>query len=177
MFAGHVGAGLAIARAERRVNVGVFVAAALLLDGVLSLLVLLGWESVSIPANFAETHQAEFRFPYSHGLVASIAWSAIAGATGLVFSSRSHSTRRRAAALIALAVFSHWVLDTLVHQPELPLAGASSAKVGFGLWQRMPVAVAVEAAIVLLGLRLFVRGRAPGGESAAVTSRGSGMWG
>ena len=35
MFAGHVGVALAIGAAERRVSVGVFVAAALLLDLVL----------------------------------------------------------------------------------------------------------------------------------------------
>ena len=34
MFAGHLGVGLALGRAERRVNVGVFIAAGLLLDVV-----------------------------------------------------------------------------------------------------------------------------------------------
>ena len=48
MFAGHIGAALAIGRAERAVNVGVFVAAALLLDFLLWLFVLLGWESVAV---------------------------------------------------------------------------------------------------------------------------------
>ena len=43
MFAGHVGAALAIGRAERRVNVGVFIAAALFLDALLWLFVLVGW--------------------------------------------------------------------------------------------------------------------------------------
>jgi hypothetical protein len=41
MFAGHVGAALAFGRAERRVNVGAFVAAALLLD--IALFVWFGW--------------------------------------------------------------------------------------------------------------------------------------
>ena len=66
-------------------NVGVFVVAALLLDLVLWLFVLLGWESVTIPANFANTHQPEFVFPYSHGLVASVVWSALAGTAALVW--------------------------------------------------------------------------------------------
>jgi hypothetical protein len=47
--------------------VGVLAAAALLLDVVLWLLVLIGWESVTIPADFAGTHQPVFVFPYSHG--------------------------------------------------------------------------------------------------------------
>ena len=78
MFAGHIGTALAIGRAERAVNVGVFIAAALLLDFLLWLFVLLGWESVAIPANFANAHQPEFVFPYSHGLLASLIWSALA---------------------------------------------------------------------------------------------------
>jgi hypothetical protein len=101
-------------RAGRRVNVGAFIFAALLLDGVLWLLVLLGWESVAIPANFASTHQPEFVFPFSHGWLASIARSA--------------------------------------------LAGAGATKVGLGLWQDMPVALAVEGFIMVVGLCLFVPG-------------------
>ena len=53
-------------------NVGGFIFAALLLDVVLWLLVLLGVESVSITADFGRTHQLLFSFPYSHGLLASL---------------------------------------------------------------------------------------------------------
>jgi hypothetical protein len=154
MFAGHMGAALAIGRAERRVNVGVFIAAAFLLDFLLWLFVLLGWESVAIPANFASTHQPEFVFQYSHGLLASAVWSVLAGGVAFVFCSRL-LTRGRVAALVALAVFSHWVLDALVHRPELPLAGPASPAVGFGLWDNMPLALTFEAAIVVVGLCLF----------------------
>jgi hypothetical protein len=158
MFAGHVGAALAIGRAERRVNVGVFVAAALLLDIALWLFVLLGWESVFLPANFATTHQPEFVFPYSHSLVASLLWSAVAALVGWAGYAGLRPARGRAAGLVAAAVFSHWLLDVLVHKPELPIAGAGSPKVGLGLWQSVPIALVVEAAIVAAGLILFVRG-------------------
>jgi hypothetical protein len=83
LFAGHVGVALAIGRVERRVNVGIFVTAALLLDFVLWLFILLGWESVSIPDDFAATHQPRFVFPYSHGLLAAGGWSALGGALAL----------------------------------------------------------------------------------------------
>jgi Sec-independent protein secretion pathway component TatC len=59
--------------------------------------------------------------------------------------------------LIAAAVFSHWILDALVHRPEMPVAGSASAKVGLGLWDRMPIALLIEAAIVVFGLALFLR--------------------
>jgi hypothetical protein len=158
MFAGHVGAALAIGRADRRLNVGMFVSAALLLDTVLWLLVLLGSESVTIPASFSRTHQPEFVFPYSHGLLAAIAWSVAAGAAVFIWYPRLKERKLRAAALVGMAVFSHWLLDALVHVPELPLACAGSGKVGLGLWQNMPVALAAEAAILVAGLCLFLRG-------------------
>ncbi len=158
MFAGHIGAALAIGRADRRVNLGAFVLAALFLDFVLWLFVLLGWESVTIPAKFMSTHQPVFVFPYSHGLAAAIAWSLLAGLATYLWFPRRWPAKLRAAALVGLAVFSHWLLDALVHAPELPLAGESSAKVGLGLWGSMPVALAVEAFIALAGLWLFVAG-------------------
>jgi hypothetical protein len=160
MFAGHIGAGMLIARTEPRLNVGGFILAALLLDVVLWLLVLLGAESVSIPADFGQTHQPLFSFPYSHGLLAGLAWSALAGCGVGLAGSRLGSAKWRAGALVAAAVFSHWLLDALVHAPELPLLGSHSAKLGLGLWQNMPAALAVEAGVVLAGLCAFLPGSA-----------------
>jgi len=57
-------------------------------------------------------------------------------------------------------VFSHWLLDALVHRPELPIAGADSPTVGLGLWQSMPLALAVEALALFAGLVLFLSGAA-----------------
>jgi hypothetical protein len=169
MFAGHVGAGLAIGHAERRVNVGLFVAAALLLDMVLWLFVLLGLESVAIPTNFASTHQAEFVFPYSHSLAASAVWSVLAAAGAWAFCAGLGTARVRVALLFAAAVFSHWLLDVLVHRPELPLAGAKSPVVGLGLWNNMPVALVAEAAVVVLGMLLFIpRSGLPRGRAIAI---------
>jgi len=159
VLAGHIGVGLAISRAERRLNVGVFISAALLLDVLLWLFVLLGWESVVIPAEFAVIRQPKYVFPYSHGLLAGVLWSIMGGAI-VFFSwhSRLPGKRLRAATLIGLAVFSHWLLDALVHIPELPLAGALSPRVGLGLWQHMTVALVVEALLVFIGLGLFLPG-------------------
>lgn len=160
MFAGHVGAAMVIARADRRVNLGALVFAAVFLDFVLWLFVLVGWESVTIPVNFSTTHQPEFFFPYSHGLLASIGWSALAGIATFLWYPGLHQSKVRAGVLVSAAVFSHWLLDALVHAPELPVAGAGSAKLGLGLWQTMPLALAIESFIALAGLYLFLSGAA-----------------
>ncbi len=158
MFAGHVGTALAIARAEPRVNAGLFVIAAVLLDVLLWTLVLLGWESVSIPSDMASTHQAQFSFPYSHGLLASVVWSLLAGIVTFGALSGLRTMTARAATLVALAVFSHWILDAIVHRPELPLAGPASPLAGLGLWNRLPIALAVESLLLLAGVALYLTG-------------------
>ena len=155
MFAGHVGVALAIGRVERRVNVGVLALAALGLDLLLWAFVLAGWESVVIPADFPRRHQPEFAFPWSHGLLAAVGWSVLAG--GLAHAGLSRPAGR-AAVCVAAAVFSHWVLDALVHVPEMPLAGAGSTRVGLGLWTAMPVALGLETLIVVAGLWLYLSG-------------------
>jgi hypothetical protein len=156
LFAGHVGVALAIGRIERRVNVGLFVTAALLLDYLLWLFILVGWESVNIPDDFVATRQPHFMFPYSHGLMAAGGWSAVAGVLTLLLYPYLKDAKWRAAALVAGATFSHWLLDVLVHRSELPLIGNTSATVGLALWNNMPTALAVEAAIVAFGLYLFL---------------------
>jgi hypothetical protein len=156
MFAGHLGVALAIGRAAPSVNVGVLAAAALLLDVVLWLLVLIGWESVTIPADFAGTHQPVFVFPYSHGAAAAAAWSMLAGAAAFAFRQRGAASPRTALWVTA-AVFSHWVLDAIVHAPQLPLlAGTGPTAVGAGLWNDMPMALLLESALVAAGLWLFL---------------------
>ena len=78
MFAGHLAAGLVLKKMERRINLGWLFFAALFHDFLLGILILLGLEKIHIPANFAQTHYLTFTFPYSHGLTASIIWSALA---------------------------------------------------------------------------------------------------
>ena len=171
MFAGHVGAGLAIGRLERRVNVAVFVGAALLLDVLFWAFALLGWESVSIPQDYAARHQLAFVFPWTHGFAASLAWSAGAAFLAFAASGELRSGRARFAALVAAAVFSHWLLDALVHRPEMPLLGERSPHVGLALWDQLGLSLAVETAITLGGLWFFLSGRAlTRGRSIALAS-------
>jgi hypothetical protein len=67
--------------------------------------------------------------PWSHGLFMAVVWSAVAAIIGyLVLRNRLESI------LLGLVVFSHWVLDFIVHLPDLPLLFNDSPKLGLGLW-------------------------------------------
>jgi len=57
---------------------------------------------------------------------------------------------------VALAVFSHWVLDLVVHRPDLPLYD-NAAKVGLGLWNYPAPAFLLEVAALFGGMLLYLR--------------------
>jgi hypothetical protein len=58
--------------------------------------------------------------------------------------------------LVAAASFSHWVLDLIVHVPDLPLYD-DSAKVGFGLWRNVAISFPLELVVLGLGAWLYAR--------------------
>jgi hypothetical protein len=151
MGVGHLAAGLGLSSADRRTNAGWFVLGALLADILLGIFVLSGLEEVHISPSFARRHYFEFTFPYSHGLLATIVWAILAAGLARAFAAW------KTALLMAGAVASHFVLDWMVHVPELPLAGEESRKFGLGLWDAPATAIAVEAAVVAAGLALYAR--------------------
>jgi len=157
MFAGHLAAGLVLKKMERRLNLGWLFFAALFHDFLLGILVLVGLEQVHIPANFAQTHYLTFTFPYSHGLAASIIWSILAfGLTYALLSKWSAAARKQASFAISLAVFSHFILDWMVHIPEIPLLVNNSLKIGLGLWDNPLLALSLETALVAIGFVFYL---------------------
>jgi len=156
MFVGHIGAGLLVKRLEPRLNLGVLLFAALFADLLLWTLVILGAESPGAPETSGAARFFTFVFPYSHGLVASILWSGIAAAAGWFLAPRGTSQRARLACALALAVFSHFVLDLVVHVPDLPVLGQGSPMLGFGLWRDMPIALGVELSFAAIALVLYL---------------------
>ena len=154
MFIGHFAVGLALKRAAPRVSLGWLMAAPNLLDLLWPWFLLLGWERVRIePGNTAFTPLAFDSYPISHSLVMSVVWGA---ALALLYFWRGH--RVAAALWIAAGVVSHWVLDWIVHRPDLPIAPWSAAKFGLGLWNSVPATLVVESLMYAAAIAVYVRG-------------------
>jgi hypothetical protein len=164
MLAGHLGAGLAAKRMAPRLSLGVLFLAAMLLDVLLWSFVLLGLEEVHVPANFGEVHYLTFTFPCSHGLIASLSWSAAAFGVA-----RACGWNARAGVVVAATVFSHFLLDALVHVVGLPLLGPGSYRLGLGLWRHTGLELAVECVIGGLGWWIYLGSPRP--------ARGGARWG
>ena len=154
MFIGHFAAGFAARRVAENSNLGVLMAAALLPDLIWPVLLLAGIERVEIlPGNTALSPLAFTYYPYSHSLLAAAFWSLAAGLAYGVF-----TKYRTGAVVVALAVASHWFLDALVHRPDLPLYPGTSTVVGLGLWNSLPVSIALEGLMFVAAAGWYAAG-------------------
>jgi hypothetical protein len=159
MFLGHYGAALALKRAEPKVSLGTLFLAVQLVDLLWSAFVLLGWERVRIVPGIAAASPFEFLYyPISHSLLAGALWALVAAGLYYTWPTRDTARHWQAAAVVGAAVLSHWLLDLIVHLPDLPLTGAEdSPKLGLGLWRSLPATLAVELLVFGIGLLIYVR--------------------
>src|SRR5476649_2749608 len=153
MFVGHYGPSFEAKSADPSVPLWVLFIAVQFLDVLWAPLVLLGIEKVHIVPHFTASNALDLYYmPYTHGLLTALLWSAFAG---VLYHVVAQPSRRHAGVLVGLAVFSHWILDVIVHVPDLPLYG-NSAKVGLGLWNAPALAFGLESAVLLGGMWLYL---------------------
>ncbi|HXI94115.1 MAG TPA: hypothetical protein VNO24_29430 [Blastocatellia bacterium] len=154
MFVGHYGVSFAAKRSAASVPLWVLLIAVQLLDVAWAPLVLLGVEKVRIVPGITASNPLDLYYmPYTHSLVAALLWTA--GAF-VVYRLAMPEGNTAAALVVAGAVFSHWVLDFVVHRPDLALYD-NAAKVGLGLWNLPALAFGVEAALLFGGIWLYFK--------------------
>ncbi|MBL0420605.1 hypothetical protein JI739_09645 [Ramlibacter sp. AW1] len=152
MFLSHFALGFAAKPLAPRVSLGTLFLATQFVDLLWPTLLLLGLESVRIAPAGATIPLVFEHYPISHSLLAVIGWAVLLGAL--------HFTARRsvrAAVVVAGLVVSHWLLDLIVHVPDLPLAPGAAPPVGLGLWQLPLAALALEGAVFAVGAALYLR--------------------
>ena len=100
---------------------------------------------------------------YSHSLVGAILIALVAGFLA------SWAWGRRAGLVIGAVTFSHWILDLIVHRPDLPILPGNAGNLpllGFGLWQLPIASMILELILALAGAYLYYRKarNAPAGD-------------
>lgn len=156
MFVGHYGVSFAAKKAEQSIPLWVLFLAVQFLDVLWAPFVLLGIERVRIVPGITASNPFDLYYmPYTHSLMAAIFWSCVGG---LLYRIVARPARRQASVIIGLAVFSHWILDLIVHRPDLPLYD-NTAKVGLGLWNVPALAFGLEGALLFGGIWLLLRER------------------
>jgi len=158
MFIGHFALALGSKRLAPEVSLGALFLACQWADLLWPTLVMAGVESFRIRPGITAVTPLDFvYYPYSHSLLALLVWG---GLVGLIYGALSSSATRGAMVLAAL-VASHWVLDVIVHRPDLPLAPGSRLRFGLGLWNSIPATLAVEFGLFAVGVWLYCTATVP----------------
>ncbi len=144
MFVGHYSAAFAAATLSKAPKLGTLFVAAQLVDFGFFVFVPLGIEHMRITPGAAVMNPLDlYDMPWTHSLLGAFAW----GAAFAVLLRITIGTWT--AALISSAVVvSHWLLDLVVHVPDLTLAG-SPPKFGLGLWNHPTIAMPFEIGLLL----------------------------
>lgn len=151
MFVGHFGVAFAAKRAAPRTSLATLFLASSLIDVVWPVLLLAGVEEVRIRPGITAFSPLDFvSYPVTHSLVAVLGWSVL---SGLAYAALRRD--RGGALAVGLLVASHWVLDAVVHRPDLPV-WPGGPRVGAGLWHSVPGTLAVELAIFAAGVLVYV---------------------
>jgi len=153
MFIGHFGAGFAGKKFEKSASLGTYFMAAQWIDLIWPILLLLGIEKAEIKPGVTTVTPLDFTYyPFTHSLFGVIVWAVLFGMVYFVIKKKS-----RTAIILALLVISHWVLDLIVHIPDLPIFPGESIKVGFGLWNSFAATIIFEGLIFALGAYLYFK--------------------
>jgi hypothetical protein len=153
MFLGHFGVGFGAKSAAPKTSLGTLFLAAQFVDLLWPTLLLVGLEHVEIRPGITRVTPLDFTdYPISHSLAAVLLWAAAFGA--VYFFVRRY---RAGAWVCGLALVSHWLLDLLVHRPDLPLAPGLSVYAGFGLWNSLAATLLLEIGIFAVGVGLYLR--------------------
>ncbi|MFN3842829.1 MAG: hypothetical protein ACK4RW_06120 [Rehaibacterium terrae] len=152
MFLGHFGVAFAAKRLAPRASLAMLFVAAQFIDLLWPLLVLAGVERLRIAPGITTVNPLDFvHYPWSHSLLMTLVWGVLLGGAYWWWRRRG-----REALVVGLLVPSHWLLDLLVHRPDLPLAPGLETVVGFGGWQSLGLSLALELGLFVTGLAIYL---------------------
>ncbi|HVV50740.1 MAG TPA: permease [Polyangia bacterium] len=155
MIAGHFGLAAGVKAREPAVPLWALMLATQWLDVVFVPLFIAKVETIEVVGGGAPGYgNGIIHADYTHSLVGAMVLAAVfALPAGLRWG-------RRAAGILGAVVFSHWILDLLVHRHDLPIlpgAPAGALRLGLGLWRWPLLAAAAELALVLWGGFTYLR--------------------
>ncbi|WP_274649224.1 permease [Paenibacillus humicola] len=153
MFAGHFGLAAAVKAKEKDVPVWALMLGTQLLDVIFVPLYLSGVETI-VPVGGMGYGSGLIHADYSHSLVGAAIISLIYGYIG------RRAWGKRAGTVLGLVTFSHWLLDLIVHRPDLPILPGNLGSLpllGFGLWRHPAVSAWLEGIMIAAGFLLYFR--------------------
>ena len=153
MYIGHYAMAFGGKRFAPKVSLGTLFLAAMIIDLLMSVLMLLGIEHMRIAPGITRMVPLDlYDFAISHSLAAAVLWS-------VLFTAIFYIIKRsvRDSVVLGFVVFSHWVLDFVVHTTDLALFPGSSIKVGLGVWNNAIASILIEGLLFAAGVFIYLK--------------------
>jgi hypothetical protein len=153
MFAGHFGLAAAVKAKNPDIPLWSLMASTQLIDIAFVPLLVTGAEGMKTVGD-GGYGAGIFTIDYSHSFVSTIIIAFIAGLIALKF------LGKKQAYIIGAVVFSHWILDLVVHRSDLSILPGNFgnlSQVGLGLWQWPVVTILLELSLVIVGGIMYHR--------------------
>jgi hypothetical protein len=152
MVIGHFGIGFGAKKYAPKVSLGTLFIAVQWADLLWPVLLLFDVERVDVVKDNPKFPLDFTYYPITHSLLMGLFWGFC---FGLLYWLVKKNVRN--AFVLGICEVSHWVLDLIVHRPDLPIFPDNSDKVGLGLWDYPLAAIVIEAVIFLIGLILYLQ--------------------
>lgn len=153
MFAGHFGVAAAVKSKTPELPLWSLLVSTQLLDIVFVPFNLAGMESIE-PIGDGGYAKMMINAFYTHSLVGAVLLSILAGLFAGGF------WGKKSGVIIGALVFSHWVLDLIVHRPDLPILPGNAGDLpffGLGLWNFVFVSILIELLLIAAGSFFYFR--------------------
>ena len=156
MFIGHYGIGLALKKVEPRLSLGLLIFGAIMLDILFGLFLLSGIEHAKIVPGATVVSPFEFYdYPLSHSALGAFMWATAGYLAYWLWPKGDRTQRKRPAFILAIAIFSHFILDVISHTPDMTIFGKNSSILGLSLWNSLAGTMIVEFGILFIGIYLY----------------------
>jgi len=153
MFIGHYAAGFAAKKWAPLLSLGWLFIAVQFLDLLWPTLLLLDVEHVAINHDPNQLTPLAFTYyPISHSLLMAFIWALLIGGIYYLWNKNF-----KHAFILFICVLSHWILDLLVHYPDLPLYPGNSPKVGLKLWSLPLIENIAEGVMFIIGVIVYLK--------------------
>jgi hypothetical protein len=156
MLAGHFGVSYALKAKEKHASLGLLFLAVGFADLIWSLFILFGFEKAQLAPTLPSSRLNLYYMPFDHSLAGILFWSLVIYILFRFLPAAQGARKSMIALVMAVAVFSHFVLDIPVHRADLALFD-NMYKIGFGLYNYPIPAFLLEAIVLLGGLWLYLR--------------------
>jgi len=151
MFVGHFALGVATKKLAPTMPIWILFLAPQFMDLLFAPLVAIGIESFE-PGAYGHL---TLNILYTHSLVGALAIAAVAYWIGNGFWKSS-----RGGIILASLSFSHWIVDVMVHRPDMPILPGNLGNfplLGFGLWDFEYGVFATEVLMAIIAVFLYFR--------------------